>query len=88
MTLWRHKKKGLVYEVIDDSASMQCSAAREFERMFEDDSWTIYRSTRTGAVYVRPTPEFLDGRFEKVADDFEEASDRRTLSAANRTEPA
>ena len=65
-TLWRHKKRGTTYEIIDDSASLQCAAAEEFERMFEDDSWTVYRNINTGAVYVRPTEEFLDGRFEKI----------------------
>jgi hypothetical protein len=64
--LWRHKKRGTVYEVLTDSASLQCSAAEEFERMFEDDSWTVYRDVSTRHIWVRPTKEFLDGRFERV----------------------
>lgn len=63
---WRHKKRGTIYEIVTDTASLQCSAAPEFEAMFDDDHWTIYRSELTGAMYVRPTPEFMDGRFERV----------------------
>jgi hypothetical protein len=65
-TLWRHKKRGTTYEIITDSASLQCSAAQEFEDLFADDNWTVYRNVDTGAIYVRPTPEFLDGRFERA----------------------
>lgn len=65
---YRHKKRGTVYEIVTHDASLQCSAAPEFEGMFEDDTFTVYRSVDTGAVYVRPTPEFLDGRFEPVGD--------------------
>jgi hypothetical protein len=36
--------------------------------MFEDENWTVYRSTLTGAVYVRLTEEFRDGRFEQLPD--------------------
>lgn len=68
-TLWRHKKRGTTYEIITDSASFQCSAWPHAEETFEDDTFTVYRSVDTGAVYVRPTEEFLDGRFEKVASD-------------------
>jgi hypothetical protein len=65
---YRHKKRGIVYEVITDSASLQCSTDPAFERLFEDDTWTVYRSVDTGAIYVRPTEEFNDGRFEAVAE--------------------
>ena len=61
---WQHKKSGRVYEVITDSASLQCSAAPEFEELFADDWFTVYRDVATRAIYVRPTPKFLDGRFE------------------------
>lgn len=66
MTTWRHKKRGTEYEIITDCASLQCSAAPEFEATFEDDNWTVYRNVATGAIYVRPTKEFLDGRFEQI----------------------
>lgn len=65
-TRWRHKKLGTEYEIITETASMQCSAAPGFECQFEDDHWTVYRSVRTGAMWVRPTAEFMDGRFEKI----------------------
>lgn len=64
--LWRHKKRGTVYEIITRDASLQCAAAPEFEELFDDDTFTVYRSVDTGAIYVRPTPEFEDGRFERV----------------------
>lgn len=68
MERWRYKKRGSVYEVLTNSASLQCSAAPEFEDMFEEDDWTVYRNVETGAIWVRPTPEFMDGRFERVPD--------------------
>ena len=69
MDKWRHKKRGTVYEVITDSASLQCSAAEEFEIMFDDDTWTVYRNVETGHIWVRPTEEFLDGRFDRIVEE-------------------
>jgi hypothetical protein len=69
MTIWRHKKRGTTYEILHDNASLQCAAAPEFENMFEDDHWVVYRSLRTGAIFVRPYPEFHDGRFEAIEDE-------------------
>lgn len=66
MTTWKHKKRGSVYEVITDTASIQCSADPAFEQRFEDESWTVYRNIHTQSIWVRPTEEFLDGRFEKI----------------------
>lgn len=63
---WRHKKRDTVYEVLFDSASLQCASAPQFEGMFEDENWTVYRNVKTGAVSVRLTEEFLDGRFEPI----------------------
>lgn len=68
MTQWRHKKRGTIYEVVTDSASLQCSTVPDFERSFADESWAIYRNIHTGAMYVRLTEEFLDGRFERLAE--------------------
>jgi hypothetical protein len=68
MTKWRHKKRGTTYEIISDVVSLQCASAPEFEDMFAEDYWTAYRNVETGATYVRPTAEFLDGRFEKIED--------------------
>lgn len=68
---WRHKKRGTVYEIITADASMQCSAAPTFEELFEDDSWTVYRNILTSAIYIRPTEEFRDGRFEPLPEEGE-----------------
>ncbi len=65
---WRHKKRGTTYEVLTDRASLQCSAAEDFERVFEDETWTVYRNEQTGHIWVRPTEEFLDGRFERLTE--------------------
>ena len=66
MIRWRHKKRGTIYEVLTNGASLQCSAAPEFEKLFEDNAWTVYRSVETDTIYIRPTAEFLDGRFERI----------------------
>ena len=66
MEVWRHKKRGTTYEVLTHDASLQCASESAVESMFEDENWTVYRNTVTGAVYVRPTEEFLDGRFEQI----------------------
>jgi hypothetical protein len=63
---YRHKKRGTIYEVVTIDASLQCSAAPAFEHQFEGDNWTVYRNITTGAVWVRPTEEFFDGRFEAM----------------------
>ena len=65
MDMYRHKKRGTVYEVIDDQARLQCSSAPEFETRFSA-GWTVYKSAVSGDLYIRPTAEFLDGRFEPV----------------------
>lgn len=65
-TFWRHKKRQLIYEVITDTASIQCSTSPEFEERYDDEHWIVYRNVKTGAVWVRPTEEFRDGRFEQV----------------------
>lgn len=63
---YRHKRRGGKYQILTDSASLQCSTAPEFEKLFDEDCWTVYQNVATGVVYVRPTPEFFDGRFELV----------------------
>lgn len=64
--IWRHKKRGTKYRVLTYVASLQCAEAPEFEAMFDDDHFVVYQSIDTGAIYVRPEPEFMDGRFEIV----------------------
>lgn len=68
--IWRHKKRGTTYRVLTYVASLQCASAQEVEAMFEDDSFVVYQNTETGAIYVRPYPEFTDGRFEPVDGEF------------------
>lgn len=63
--LWRHKKRGTTYEILHDRAVLQCSSEQKFEDMFSQEVWTVYRDIHSGSVYLRPTKEFLDGRFEK-----------------------
>jgi hypothetical protein len=65
-TKWRHKRRGMVYEVLFDRAFIQCSAAPEVEERFDGDSWIIYQNVNTKAVYFRPREEFADGRFERL----------------------
>ena len=75
-SIWRHKKRGATYEILHDNAFMQCASAQEFEDMFEDDWWIVYRNLQTGTVYVRPYEEFRDGRFERVdGEQAEQAAD-------------
>jgi hypothetical protein len=66
--LWRHKKRGTLHELIADNVVLQCSTASEFEDRFKDEGWTIYRSLDNGTICMRPTKEFLDGRFEPFDD--------------------
>jgi hypothetical protein len=69
MERWRHKTRGHVYEVLTHKACLQCSAAPDIEATFWNDNWTVYRNVNTGAVWVRPTEEFLDDQFERVPDE-------------------
>ena len=62
---WRHRKRGSVYEIISSTASLQCSTEPNIESALGDEDWTVYRNVKTGAVYIRLTNEFRDGRFEK-----------------------
>lgn len=75
--LYRHKKRGTVYEILHDNASMQCATEEQFERMFEDENWIVYRNVKTWAVYVRLAEEFHDGRFEKVDGDGELSTEKQ-----------
>lgn len=65
---WRHKGRGLVYEVLFNSAMLQCSGWPEIEDVFDDTSFVVYRNIKTALVVVRPLPEFMDGRFLLVED--------------------
>ena len=64
---WRHKKRGTSYEVLHNTASLECASEPQFERMFEDEHWIVYRNLRTASIHVRLEQEFEDGRFEQIA---------------------
>lgn len=66
MTLWRHKKRGTVYEVITDHAHIQCASEPVIEDMVGNVEWTVYRDVKNWSIWVRRTAEFLDGRFERI----------------------
>lgn len=62
---YRHKKRGTTYVVLHEAVSLQCATVPDFEGMFENDYWVVYRDLKfRGRVYVRPYAEFHDGRFE------------------------
>jgi hypothetical protein len=67
--IWRHKKRGTTYQVMTHFAALQCASDQETEDRFKDLNWTIYRSREDGAVYVRLTSEFMDGRFERIGEE-------------------
>lgn len=63
---WVHKKRGGVYVVLTHDAGFQFSGSQALEMTLDGVRLTVYSSLSTGKYYVRPTDEFLDGRFEKV----------------------
>lgn len=67
-TLWRHKKRGTVYEIVTENASLQMSSDLDIEHRWDDEAFVVYRNIKTGAMYVRPYMEFFDGRFEAIAE--------------------
>jgi hypothetical protein len=64
--LWKHLKRGTTYEVVSDDAGFQWSGNNAIEEHLQEHPLTVYRDIHSGKVYVRPTKEFLDGRFEVV----------------------
>lgn len=68
-TKWRHKKRpDVIYEIIDDDASIQISTTGddELDAVLEDEAWFAYRPVNGHKLYFRMGHEFLDGRFEQV----------------------
>lgn len=66
----RHKKRGTTYEVIGE-AEVQISIGDVFDGtrvVCEGDRLTVYRGAG-GKLWVRPSDEFNDGRFEAVGTD-------------------
>ncbi len=58
---WRHKKRGTVYVEI----ARGCMQTAEAPKL-DDQSVVIYQAEDGGCIWVRPTYEFEDGRFERV----------------------
>jgi hypothetical protein len=56
--LWRHKKRGTVYEVVG-LAELQSSTGRP-----EDGSFLVLYKGEDGKLWAREQSEFQDGRFE------------------------
>lgn len=56
---WRHKKTGNVYKVRLGSVTIEATMT---------EAVVYYREDNTPGLWVRPTHEFLDGRFERLED--------------------
>ncbi len=67
--IWRHKKTGTEYEIVDIEAMVQVSSFPELIRepySLEDEPWVAYRPVNGYRLFFRLREEFLDGRFEIV----------------------
>ena len=65
-SIWRHRKRGTEYEVLDTNTGLQCSSFSAYiENIFEHTPLVTYRSLGDGRVWVRPLREW-DSRFELV----------------------
>ena len=54
--IFRHKKSGGLYVVLDDEIRIEATNSRG----------VLYKSLMDGTKWVRPYSEFHDGRFEKL----------------------
>jgi len=67
--IWRHKKTGTEYEIVDIEAMVQVSSFPELIRepySLEDEPWVAYRPVNGYRLFVRLREEFLDGRFDFI----------------------
>jgi len=53
---WKHKKTGGIYTLLYDQATWEADL----------NDVVVYRALSDGRIWVRPTEEFFDGRFEMV----------------------
>jgi len=60
--IWRHKKRGTTYKRIG-RAHLQTQI-----NLPDDAQVEVYQSEADGALWVRPSGEFFDGRFEKIVE--------------------
>ncbi len=58
-TVWIHKKTQGLYIIIDMDANIEATMEKA----------VVYKSLADGQVWVRPTSEFFDGRFENLTQD-------------------
>lgn len=58
---WRHLKRQSEYEILTSVATAQCATGP----INEGDHVTVYQGDN-GTWWVRKTPEFQDGRFERI----------------------
>jgi len=54
--IWRHKKTGGLYVIIDDDITIEATGERG----------VLYRSVQDGRKWVRSHAQFHDGRFEQL----------------------
>lgn len=59
MKRYMHKKTGGLYRVMDEKARIESEG-------MDGELQVVYRHAETGSVWVRPSSEFFDGRFELV----------------------
>lgn len=60
--VFRHVKRGTLYELIHQSARMQHGAVSAVDMQ----TVVVYRSLADDSIWVRPRKEFFDGRFVRV----------------------
>lgn len=56
MNLYRHVRTGRVYAVLISNATLEA----------DETSCVVYQAIDQDRVWIRPSAEFHDGRFEKV----------------------
>ncbi|TWA89557.1 hypothetical protein [Bradyrhizobium stylosanthis] len=64
--IWRHKKRGHLYEIVAIDAMIQLSSIGDDEvaEVLEGEDWIAYRPVDGYRLFFRMRDEFLDGRFE------------------------
>jgi len=63
---FRHWTRGSEYQLECADARVQFSGNRKIEQALTDVPLAVYRDVLTSRWFVRPTAEFLDGRFVEV----------------------
>lgn len=58
--IYRHKKRGTLYRLIDDSVYLQLDGPHDMARM------VLYQEINTEQQWTRLHSEFFDGRFERM----------------------